>query len=165
MKIISKEENKYEFFIPKKSLVKINFDNKDTLENYFQDFFLKLKNNYKFDVCGFYEIKIYIDNYYGVVISMIKEDIDYFDYFNANIDMKISKPQKINFLYKIDDLFLLDKKMLKKMIIYYYQNNYYLKIKKISDKEFTKLLEFCEIIYDETIEIINKFGNLINLEV
>ena len=165
MKITKKEENKYEFFLPKETLGKINFDNKSTLENYFQDFFLNLKDNYNFDVCGFYEIDIYIDNLYGAVISMKKEDIDYFDYFSTNIDMKISKPQKTEFLYKVKDIFFIDKKILKNTIMYYYKENYYLNLSKLTNKELVKLLEFSEIIYDETKEKIIKNGKMLKMEV
>ena len=164
MKIIRKDENTFDFYLQKQSFKNINFDNKNTLENYFQDFFLKLKQNYKFDVCGFYAIDIYIDNTYGVVISMLKEDVDYYDYFNSNIDMQISKPKKTKFLYKVDDLFFIDKKILNKLEIYDYMGDYYLKSNNISNKEIIKLIEFSEIIYDETEKII-KFGNLIKLEV
>ena len=47
--------------------------------------------------------------------------------------------------------------------IYYYKNNYYLKPKKnINKKEYLKLLEASEIIYDNYEEIINK-GIKINI--
>ena len=165
MKILSKEENKYEFFLPKKLVKKVNFDNKSTIENYFQDFFLKLKNNYKFDICGFYEIDIYIDKLYGVIISMKKDDTEYFDYFNKSVDMQISKPKKKEFLYKINDLYFINKTILKKINIYYYEKNYYLNLSKISNKELTKILEFVEVIYDDEIEKIMKFGKLLKMEV
>lgn len=165
MKIIQKDENELVFFIQKKITNKIDFDDKNNLENYFQDFFLKLKNNYKIEISGFYKINIYIDNCYGIIITMIKEDIDYFDYFSSNIDMQINKPFKTNFLYKIEDLFYINKTTLKKMIIYFYKDSYYLKPKKNYKKELIKLLDFCEIIFDEKKEEIIKLGKQIKLEV
>lgn len=165
MKIIKKDDNKFDFYLPREIMKKIDFDNKNTLENYFQDFFLRLKDVYKFDVYGFYEINIYIDNLYGSVISIKKEEIDYYDYFNSNIDMRISKPQKTSFLYKVNDLCFIPKKILKKMRVYYYANNYYLNLNNVSNREVIKILEFSEIIYDEEKEKIIKFGNLLKMEV
>ena len=53
------------------------------------------------------EKKEEIDN-----LEIEKEDIDYLDYFNSSIDMKINKPKKTKFLYKTKDIFLIDKKLL-----------------------------------------------------
>lgn len=163
MRIINKNENTFVFLIPNKSF-NINFNQKKDLEKYFQDFFLKLKNTYDFKIKGFYLINIYIDENYGIALEITNEDEDYLEYFRQNIDMNISKPKKNKFLYKINDIFLIDKKILAKFDIYLYNNNYYLCLKnKIKEKELINLLEFVDIIYDS--ENIIKRGKLLRKEV
>lgn len=163
MRIINKNENTFAFLIPNKSF-NINFNQKKDLEKYFQDFFLKLKNTYDFKIKGFYLINIYIDENYGIALEITNEDEDYLEYFSQNIDMNISKPKKNKFLYKINDIFLIDKKILAKFDIYLYNNNYYLCLKnKIKEKELINLLEFVDIIYDS--ENIIKRGKLLRKEV
>lgn len=164
--IICKDENDFTVFIHSDSLKKEDFFDKEKLENYFQDFFLNFKKKYNFNVNGFYLIDIYLDEIYGAVIDMTKEDVDYFDYFNSSIDMQISKPKKVKFLYKIQDLFMIDKKILKKMVLYHYQDYYYLQpISNINSHELAVLLEFTDIIYSEESNCVLKFGKLVKLEV
>ena len=93
-----------------------------------------------------------------------KEDIDYLDYFNSSIDMKINKPKKTKFLYKTKDIFLIDKKLLAKFEIYLYNNDYYLcLIKKLNKKDLINILEFVDIIYDS--EFILRNAKIIKVEV
>lgn len=163
MRIIKRNENTFIFLIPMQLFNKVKFDDKKNLEIYFQDFFLKLKDIYKFNIGGFYIIDIYVDDNYGAILEVTKEDIDYFEYLNSSIDMKVSKPKKVKFLYEIEDLFLIDKKILNKFDIYFYKNKYYLNlVKKINKKELIILLEFVDIIYES--ENVLKNGKLVKIE-
>ena len=47
-------------------LEEINFDDKEQLEKYFQKLFRLLKLNYQIEISGYYEIDIYIDDFYGI---------------------------------------------------------------------------------------------------
>lgn len=163
MHIINKNENTYTFLISNQSF-NVNLNEKKDLEKYFQDFFLKLKETYKININGFYEVNIYIDDTYGVALEIEKEDIDYLDYFNSSIDMKINKPKKTKFLYKTKDIFLIDKKLFAKFEIYLYNNDYYLCLaKKLNKKDLINILEFVDIIYDS--EFILKNAKIIKVEV
>ncbi len=163
MHIINKNENTYTFLISNQSF-NVNLNEKKDLEKYFQDFFLKLKETYKININGFYEVNIYIDDTYGVALEIEKEDIDYLDYFNSSIDMKINKPKKTKFLYKTKDIFLIDKKLLAKFEIYLYNNDYYLCLtKKLNKKDLINILEFVDIIYDS--EFILRNAKIIKVEV
>ena len=74
MHIINKNENTYTFLISNQSF-NVNLNEKKDLEKYFQDFFLKLKETYKININGFYEVNIYIDDTYGAALEIEKEDI------------------------------------------------------------------------------------------
>ena len=74
MHIINKNENTYTFLISNQSF-NVNLNEKKDLEKYFQDFFLKLKETYKININGFYEVNIYIDDTYGAALEIEKEEI------------------------------------------------------------------------------------------
>lgn len=133
---------------------KLNY--KDQLEKQLKELFNKLKDIYKLNIYGYYNIRIYIDKYYGSIIDINKEDIEYVDYNQDEIDMRI-EIQKTNFLYKINNYYNLNIDS----IIYKYNNNYYLKLEKeINNYNLGKLLELSEIIYNNTDTII-KYGNIL----
>ncbi|MEG0826494.1 MAG: hypothetical protein RR404_03380, partial [Bacilli bacterium] len=66
MKIVNKDEFSFIVFLNKFYIDKINFNNKIVLEDYFKNLFLRLKENYKIDMIGYYNIFIYIDDNYGI---------------------------------------------------------------------------------------------------
>ena len=95
---------------------------------------------------------------YGTIITLKH----YKSMFNIDneYEVKIHVHTNPTFLYKID-YFIINNHS--NSSIYYYKNNYYLKPKKnINKKEYLKLLEASEIIYDNYEEIINK-GIKINI--
>lgn len=151
MKIKLKDENNIIVF-----LNNINYNlNINDLEHELKILFDKLKTKYKLDIFGYYIINIYIDNYYGTIIDMKKEEIDYIDY-NDEIDMRIIM-HKITFLYLINNYYNLNIKS----IIYKYNNKYYLKLEESIDNiSFSKLLELSEIEYKDIDTIISK-GNIL----
>lgn len=112
--------------------------NVDNIENCFYSIFEILKEKYEFKLSGLYDVDIYIDFNYGIVIEFIKQDID-MNYYDQ-IDMQI-RVIKNDFLIKIDDLepFVNSK-------VYKYKNEYY-------SNDLDKI-EFGELIYD-TNSIIN----------
>lgn len=88
------------------------------IEDNFKEIFEILKQYYNIKINGFYNINIYIDKKYGIIIEMQQEDID-FDYYDNQVDMKIVFHNK-KFLYEIDEL---ENKYNK---IYKYKNKYYI---------------------------------------
>lgn len=84
-------------------------------EDNFKDIFEMLKHNYNIEINGCYDIDVYIDKNYGVVIEMKKEDFD-FDCYNQ-VDMTISFHNQ-KFLYELEDIEYNKK-------IYKYRNKYY----------------------------------------
>ena len=70
-----------DIYIKKKLIDNIDFNSKENLEDYLKNLFKILKNKYRITIEGFYDITVYIDKYYGIVLHLEKEDIDYYDYY------------------------------------------------------------------------------------
>lgn len=141
--------NKYIIYLNKFNINNIKLGKKDELEMSFKKLFKILKQNYNIDISGYYSINVFIDKYYGAIIEIIKEEFEYLDYFDSydTVAMRIKK-YELDFLYQVDDYFLV-KDFLNKLSVHTYNDNIYLKIiKKLSIKEFNQLLEMSEIIYN-----------------
>ena len=127
-------------FLNQKEIEKINFENQKELKKYFEKLFYKIKNIYRINIKGSYEIKMYIDKNIGAILEIKKEKIEYFEYDEEIIDMKI-KQEKTEFIFKIEN----NIKTLKSKIKTY-----------INQIEQGILLENSKIIYgDELKKIIN----------
>ena len=147
MKVVFKD-NKIIVFLNKN----LNLDKKE-LENYFKKLFLGIKDKYNLKLNGYYDINVYIDNYYGSIIELENEELEYYNYFNQ-IDMEI-KVIKTPFLYEIDYEYL-DKELLSKSIVYKQNNKLYF---KITDKTIlNKIIECCKIIYGDKVKEIMKLS-------
>ena len=137
----------------------INFNNTSELQIYFKDLFIKLKEIYNIKLTGFYYINVYIDKNYGVILEMEKEEIEFVEYEESEIDMHIVL-NECEFLYEIEDIFDYYE-LLKYIDIYLYKNKYYGKIKNsISNNQYMKLIEMSTINYKNTSEVI-KYGKKI----
>lgn len=106
----------------------------DVLEEKFRGIFLHLKNLYDIEVEGFYKIDIYKDKYFGMIVDIEKEDFDYFEYLDNQVDMRISIHEDNLILYEFEDYFSLSPSLLQKMNLYVYQNKVYGEIKDFISK-------------------------------
>ena len=150
MKIIL-DNNHLTIFLNNLYLKDKNLNDKNEVEDFLGQLIKKIKFYYDLTLEGFINVWLYLDNNYGVVIKIEKEDLEYFDYFNGGIDMNI-KVIETNFLYKMEELF--PKDFLNKFIIYKYHDKFYLKPKeKLNIKEMSVLLENTKIIYRNSLEI------------
>jgi len=134
-----------DIYIKKELIDNIDFSNKDDLEKYLKKLFKNLKNKYQLIIEGFYDIEVYIDKYYGVVFHLEKEDIDYYDYYKNQVDMRIITIDT-EFLYLVEDIPF---NLLNKANIIIKDNEVYLKIKKeLAKYEMMELLEISRVVYD-----------------
>lgn len=125
----------------------LNFDDMSCVEKYFKKVLLQLKDLYKIDIKGFYNIYAYIDLDEGIVLEIKKEDIDYYDSFHQ-LELRIIKENTI-FLYEIDDIIdFLDKNL----TIYNYDNSFYVRNNYCSLNY--DLYEFGKLVYKDTANII-----------
>jgi len=129
----------------KKDLIKgINFSIKADIEKYLKKLFKTLNTKYNLVIEGFYDITIYIDKYYGIVLHLEKEDIDYYEYYKNQVDMRLITIDT-EFMYQIDDI---PNKILNKVNIFIKDKNIYLTIKEeLTNLEMMNLLENSKLVY------------------
>ena len=137
----------YIIYLNKYNTINIDFSNTKVLESDLKDLLLRLKRYYHIDIKGYYNITVYIDDFYGAILK-IEEDNDYYDYFDDSIAIRMKKINT-NFLYEIDDLSYI-KDYVDKFDISNCNNKVYLRIMdKLSDKEYLELLEISNIIFEK----------------
>lgn len=164
MKVIINDEDNVVLYINNLYLDKIIFDDKEELERYFKKLFGRLKKYHKINIRGYYNIRVYVDNFYGIIIHLQRENIDYCDYFGNQVDMRITVEKNNCFLYRVNDFFAIDKETLKKVDIFKYKDNFYIKINKsIDNKEIAKIIENSIIIYDSEVNNVIDNGKLITI--
>ena len=154
MKVIVNNEDSFILFFNKLN----NIDLNNNYEDEFKNIFLKLKKYYNINIYGFYNVIVYINNYYGTILK-VEKDRD-LDLFYKQIDMHIIIEKDYTFLYKVKDYFFI--KNITNFNIYYYNNEFYLEIiKPLKNKEMNNLIENSIIIF-ENIDIIKNKGKKIN---
>ena len=155
MKIIFQDESNLILFLNKLVLKSIDFTDQKQLEEHFRNLFLKLKEDYDIEISGYYTIDLYIDQYYGVIIEMQNEELDYFEYDDNQVDMKICI-HETSILYRLEEYIDLDVNLYD---IIFYHNKWYVKLKdKIDDISLGKLLEYADICYQKELDYIMKNG-------
>ena len=134
-----------DIYIKKELIDNIDFNNKEDLQKYLKKLFKILKNKYGVVIEGFYDITVYVDKFYGVVIHMEKDDMEYYDYYRNQVDMRIITIET-SFLYLVEDI---PKYLLNKVDIIIIDKNIYLKIKEeLSKVEMMQLLELSKVVFD-----------------
>ena len=122
----------------------IDFSIKSDIEKYLKKLFKTLNNKYNIVVEGFYNITVYIDKYYGVVLHLEKEELDYYEYYKNQVDMRLVTVHT-DFMYEVDEIPF---DILNKVKISNKDKNIYLTLKeRLTDLEMMKLLENSKIIY------------------
>ena len=139
------DELTFDIYIKNQLIENINFDNKEDIEKYLKKLFKILNQKYKIIIEGFYNITIYIDKYYGIVIHLEKEELEYYEYYKNQVDMRLITVHT-DFMYLVNDI---PKSIIDKIKIENKDNNIYIKIiNKLNDLEMMKLMEFSEIVYN-----------------
>lgn len=155
MKLILYDESNMILFLNHLSIPKIDFEDKDELEDYFRELFLKLHEKYNLEISGYYQIDIYLDSYYGAIIEIEKEVLEYYVYDDNQIDMRICVHQT-PVLYELEEYIPFHQKYYDTI---YYQDKWYIKLKgKINDIDLGRLLEYATIHYGEDTNQIIKNG-------
>ena len=137
-------------FIKKELMNQVNFENLDELEKYLKDLFKMLDDKYNITIEGFYDIVIYIDNNYGVALSLKREDFEYYNYLKKQVDMNIIT-KKTKFVYEIDDI---NFNFLNKFETIKFNDKLYLIIKnKLTNREMLILSENSKVNLRENLNI------------
>lgn len=152
MKIVNQDENCMTIFLSKFYLKDLNFDIKKDLESYFKNLFLKLKRYYDINISGYYNIDVYMDDNYGLVMKLSKEEIEYYDYFDNQIDMRIALKNN-RFLYGVIDPFIMNDILNQNIDIYLCKDKYYIDlIDNVDEKTMMKVIEFSDILFDDEVD-------------
>ena len=150
-------------FLDKIYLHTLDLTNQNLIEKKLIKLINKIQNKYSIDLNGYYNVFIYKDNNYGLIIDMQKEELEYLDYFNNQIELNIEVIED-SFLYKIEDIFWLNKSILNKCIIYKNGDTIYLKAKdNLNNFELGIILETGEIIYGKQANNIKKKSQIIKV--
>lgn len=147
--IINKIDNYYIIKLPNS---KINIYDQSKIEELTKKIILKINRNYKLN--NYIHLKFYINNHYGIIIKLK----DYKSPFIIKNDktVKITIHTDSIFLYQVDYIDI-KKREIKNKNTYYYKNKFYVEVnKEIDTNEYIKLLELSEIIFEDTLDIIDK---------
>lgn len=149
-------DNKFIVFLNKRNTSSIDFSNSDKLESYFKDLFFKLSDDLGIDIGGRYDIDVFIDKFYGAIVSIIRDD-DYFEYCDI-VDMNISISRFSNFVYKVSDVY----RNYCSCNVYLYDDSLYLEPIAASFYDVGFLFEDCDIVYGEHANDIRLYGKKIS---
>lgn len=134
----------FDIYVKKYLIKNIDFSNKEDLEKYLKKLFKLLKNKYNLTIEGFYNITVYIDKYYGIILHLEKEEIDYYEYYKNQVDMRLITIDT-DFMYQVDDIPF---NIINKLKINITDKNIYLIIKEeLTEIEMMNLLENSIIVY------------------
>lgn len=118
------------------------------INDYVKKLIRKLKNKYRINMFGFYQINIYKNSVVGMIADIIKEDDD-IDYFNDIIDLKIKVYEDADVYFVFDDYFFNEIMKIKVL-----DDKYYINIKDLSYREYLTLTDFCNYVYGDELDVI-----------
>lgn len=160
MKLKVVVDNNIIVFLTKSYIENIDLTSKRVLESYLNKLINKIKNKYDLDITGFYNVKIYIDENYGIIIDIIKETLDYPEYF-TDLDMNIEVIED-DFIYMFDDIPILNENILMKFDKYKYKDKIYLiQIQNTNEIELGIVVENAKIIYGKKAKKIIKKAEMV----
>lgn len=124
-----------------KYLINYDMKNRKDIEENIKDLLIRIRKIYKIKLSGYYKIKIYQNDLYGLIFDCVKEDD--LDFFPDLCDLKVNILYDSKMLLESDDFFIFNnnKKTYKK------GNKFYINIKDLNELEIIKLSEFCKIKY------------------
>lgn len=126
--------------------------NKETIDKCLNKIFRKLKKEYNVDIYSTFNIKCYINDYYGLILN-IRKDNDPFLKYREKTNTNIVFYYNTLVLYEISDYFIKDKLECK---IYKYNNKYYIELKE----DYFNICEHInKIIFgDKVLKIVNSIN-------
>ena len=152
MKLSIIDENNFILFIIDKKVIPLLDENE--IGEYLKKIFLNIKSKYSIDIYGYYDVVIYKDDNYGMIIKLKRDELEYVSYYDKQIEMKIMISENQVF-YKINDIYDIDSRVLAKSEIYLYKDELYLILTdKISFILLGTLIENSKIVFEETDKIV-----------
>ncbi|MBE6138420.1 MAG: hypothetical protein E7173_01580 [Firmicutes bacterium] len=153
MKIEKLSDDNFIVFLNKLYFKDSKFELPRDFEIYFKGLFKRLGSFYNINVSGYYDINIYYDKIYGYVLDIKKEAIDFYDYYDDHIDMKISIDNNQKFLFKLSTVSVLNERVVSYCHLFRDNNDIYALPKKtITQQLLGHLIENSCIIYGNKAE-------------
>lgn len=146
--------NNLTVYLNNKYLEKIKFDLKNNVEQQFKRLFIKIKNIYNIEMSGYYEVTVYLNDIYGMIIEIEKDDDEYVKLFGDTVDMKITFKFDSSIFYKLDEYMSFD---FDDYDLYYYNDSFYMELNNeviFNYSQYLNLLENSSIIYGNEIKKI-----------
>lgn len=144
------EDDRYIVFLKKDNIKDVDFRIKKQVEECFRNIFKKIRKRLDKDINGFFNITVYLNDSFGAILIIEKEELEYYDYFKNQIDMQINIEYDSIILLEFDDIFNISVNLDN---VYMYNNKFY--IKYVED---IKKLEFSRIIYGKEAENVIEKG-------
>jgi len=141
MKLLKKEET-YIVYLYKENL-HIDTQNKKELEECMKNLILKMSKILHQKFTGFYKVKLYQNDQFGLIACFEKEED--LDFFRDLIDLRIQILFHATVYIEIKDYFLIPNNCP------YYQNKnkYYINISDLKDDDYLRLCEFGTLCFKE----------------
>jgi hypothetical protein len=153
---IEKKDNTLIVFLNKKIISRINLNNRIEQEKSFQKIFDRLNTIYNLEINGQYEINMYNNEQYGIILEIKQKESEYFDYYDT-IDMNIIISKYNDIIYRVENLYKVEN-----TDIYIYNGEIYIEPKNIKFEKLGLIMENSEIIYGKKANIIKKKGKRLN---
>ena len=64
----------------------IDLNNKEVLQKYIKGLLLKIQDNYFLKFTGYYNITLYVDKNYGIIMEIEKDELEYLNYFSTSLN-------------------------------------------------------------------------------
>lgn len=153
------EDDKLILYLNKMYIHSLDFSDKEMVQKYMKRLFLKVSSRYDIEFDGYYIVKLYVDMNYGVIIEVIKEELEYLDYFSNQIEMNTEVIHG-SFLYEISNIS--EQHSLEKFVIYKFNDKLYIRVQsQVSDMQMGSVLEHAKIIYGTDADNIIKKGKIV----
>lgn len=162
MKIEKLNEDNFIVFLNKFYLKRNQFELKGNFQDCFKNLFKILNKFYDIELIGYYDIKIYCDKIYGYILDIKKENLEFYDYYDDHIDMKIEINNNQKFIYKLHNKSVLNESILYFCYISKVKDSIYLIPKKtINQYCLGNIIENSTVIYGTLADtIISKFEDV-----
>lgn len=126
-------------------LINIKLEELD-IKSYVKKIIVRLKNKMNMKIEGYYNVKVYMNKMYGMIIELEKTgDFDFFKEF-LELNFKIYDNSKI--YYRFEDYFTIINSNI------YYYDDYYVDIEKLSKNDLLHICEFGKLVYGERLNSI-----------
>ena len=119
----------------------VNFNDKNNVEKFLKKFIISIKNKYNLKLSGIYDVKVYIDEIFGVFLLLEKIDSLF---YGESIDFKVSIIKNCRFYYKTSEFDIIKGCS----NIYFFNNSYYTLLN--TKNTFINFDEYGEFVLDDS---------------